>query len=138
MPRSARVPSYCLHKPSGQARVILDGRHVYLGPHGSPQSRESYARLIAERFLVTHPIRSSRPAGKPARAETSAVAVTPLAVNELLLQYLKFAEGYYVLDGQPTGELRNLKDAVRPLRAVYGSTDAATFGPRALKAVGST
>ncbi len=49
MPRPKRAPAYSLHKPSGQARVILDGRHVYLGPHDSPQSREKYARLLAER-----------------------------------------------------------------------------------------
>jgi len=51
MPREKRVPSYRLHRSSGQARVIIDGKHVYLGPYGSPQSREMYAKLIAERFM---------------------------------------------------------------------------------------
>jgi len=32
MPPSQRVPAYRLHKPSGQARVIVDGKHVYLVP----------------------------------------------------------------------------------------------------------
>jgi hypothetical protein len=51
MPRKLLVPSYKLHKPSGQARVILDGKHFYLGPFGSEESREKYARLIARRSI---------------------------------------------------------------------------------------
>ena len=47
MPRKS-VPSYRLHKPSGQARTIIDGRHVYLGKYNSPESRQRYARLLAE------------------------------------------------------------------------------------------
>ena len=36
MPVQARkVPSYRLHKPTGQAVVRLDGRDVYLGKHGT-------------------------------------------------------------------------------------------------------
>jgi hypothetical protein len=50
MPRRSKVPSYRLHKPSGQARVIIGGEHLYLGPYGSAESREKYARLVAERF----------------------------------------------------------------------------------------
>ena len=40
MPR--RLPSYRLHRPSGQAVVTLDGRDHYLGRHGSPASRAAY------------------------------------------------------------------------------------------------
>ena len=50
MSRSKSMPAYGLHKPSGQARVILGGRHVYLGPHGSAESQERYAQVIAEHF----------------------------------------------------------------------------------------
>ncbi len=32
MARRPRVPSYGLHKTSGQARVIIDGKQVYLDP----------------------------------------------------------------------------------------------------------
>ena len=35
--RKGRVPSYRLHKPSGQARVIINREHIYLGPYGSPK-----------------------------------------------------------------------------------------------------
>jgi hypothetical protein len=51
MPRFAApgwVPKYRLHKRSGQAYVSLNGRDLYLGAHGSEQSRAEYDRVIAE------------------------------------------------------------------------------------------
>lgn len=42
------IPKYGYHKGSGQARVLIGGRHIYLGRYGSPESREAYARAIAE------------------------------------------------------------------------------------------
>jgi len=42
------LPSYRLHKSSGQAVVTLDGHDYYLGLHGTPTSRARYDRLIAE------------------------------------------------------------------------------------------
>jgi hypothetical protein len=44
----ASIPSYRLHKASGQAIVTLSGRDYYLGGHGSPESRKKYNRLLAE------------------------------------------------------------------------------------------
>jgi integrase len=130
MPRLKRVPAYCPHKPSGQARVIIDGEHIYLGPFGSVESREKYARLIAQHFAPgTDSVAEPNPAGN------SSTRYPVLPVNELLVRYLQFAQTYYVRDGQPTGELDNLKDAMGPLRALYGSTPAGEFGPRALKLV---
>ena len=49
MPRKP-VPSYRLHKASGQARTIINGRHIYLGKYGSPESRQRYALLFATTF----------------------------------------------------------------------------------------
>jgi hypothetical protein len=37
--------------------------------------------------------------------------------------------------GSPPGEISNLKDAMRPLRTLHGTTPAEVFGPKALKAV---
>jgi hypothetical protein len=53
MPRRHSVPSYRLHKQSGQAIVTLtDGlggrRDVLLGKYGTPESRAEYARVLAE------------------------------------------------------------------------------------------
>lgn len=131
MPRSRNpIPTYRLHKPSGQAVVSLRGpdgrrRDVYLGGYDSPQSKVEYERILAE-------VRS----GTSGIATVTAGASFDLTVNELLVAYLRHAEGYYVHpDGTSTGELHALKDAVRPVKNLYGHTLAREFGPLALKAV---
>ncbi len=54
---------------------------------------------------------------------------------ELLLAYLRFAEGYYVKNGQPTSEYTCVKAAVKPLEGLYSGRPVAEFGPLDLKAV---
>jgi len=103
MPRKSSVPSYRLHKASGQARTIVNGRHIYLGKYGSPESREQYARILAEAVL---------PAGTPSPNRFDSQR---LLVSELLVAYLKFAETYYSDEGQPTKEFQSMVDAVGPL-----------------------
>ena len=39
MPRRTRTPSDHLHKPTGQSVVTLNGRDIYLGHHGTPESK---------------------------------------------------------------------------------------------------
>src|SRR5688572_13233983 len=46
-PKSSK-PSYCLHRSSGRAHVTIAGQTTYLGPFGSPESRDKYDRIIAE------------------------------------------------------------------------------------------
>lgn len=118
--RTPRTPAYRLHRPSGQAVVTLSGRDRYLGPHDSPESRAEYDRLVAQ-WLA---------AGRRLTTPES-----DLAINELLLAYLEFAEGYYVKRGEPTSEVTCLKYSIRPLRKLYGATPARDFGPLQLKAV---
>ena len=48
MAKRPRIPKYSLHKSSGRARVILNGRHIFLGKYGSEESLERYNRLVAE------------------------------------------------------------------------------------------
>jgi integrase len=126
MARQNRIPSYRLHKQSGQAVVTLtDGlgrrRDVLLGHHGGPESRVEYARVIAE-----WEANGRRLPGGPS-------AAPGLSVNELALAYWKHAELYYGF-GRRTGIMFNLRDAIRLLRQLYGHTPAADFGPLALKA----
>jgi len=123
---SSRIPKYRLHKPSGLAVVRLNGQDTYLGPHGSDESQQKYARLIKE-WLANHRLL--------APAEEADGPPGDLTIHELIDVYLKFAKGYYVKNGRPTGELHNLKDALKPLAQLYGDSAVATFGPRALKAV---
>ena len=125
MPRLTRkIPAYRLHKARNLAVVTLDGRNHYLGPFGSAESRREYDRLIAE-WLSTD--RQS----SPARDGGS----FGLTVDELILRYWRFAEQHYRRDGRPTRELENIKDAVRPVRRLYGGTKAADFRPSGLKAI---
>ena len=121
-----KIPSYRLHKPTGQAVVRLDGHDFYLGKYGTPESQESYHRKVAE--WVT--------AGVVASSGESRGAALDLSVNELILAFWHHAEGYYRrADGTPTAELEYLRLALRPLKSLYGTTPARDFGPVALKAV---
>lgn len=122
-----KLPSYRRHKVSGHAVVTLNGRDHYLGPHGSPESVDAYKRLIAEWTT----------AGPAATAATNAesTAGADFRICELLAAYLEYAERYYIKDGEPTGEAKNVKEATRQLQELYGMTPVADFGPTALKTV---
>jgi hypothetical protein len=49
MPRRRNfIPSYRLHRASGQAVVTLNGVDHYLGLHGTETSRREYDRVTAE------------------------------------------------------------------------------------------
>ena len=126
---SRRIPSYRRHKPSDQARVIISGRHIYLGKYGSPESWEKYHRIVADR------LNSGVGTGVPV---TNGHAASPaLSVSEVLVVYWRFALGYYRKNGRPTGELDNLRAALRPLRQLYGSTYVQEFGPDSLEVLRS-
>jgi integrase len=127
--RAPRTPKYCLHKPTGQARVILAGQHIYLGTYGSPEAEVRYKQIVAE-FLAT----GLTPAMQQAATTTKPGATITIA--ELLSAYLTHADTYYrAPDGKPTSELHCVKLALRPLRELYELSDAAKFGPLALQAV---
>jgi integrase len=122
MPKSAHVPAYKLHKPSGQARVIIRGRQHYLGPYGSEESREKYGRLIAELAAGGRPDQAHDPGAK-------------LLVVELVARYWDFAQGYYRKDGRPSAHLDAVRRNLRLLRQLYAHTPAGDFGPLALRAI---
>jgi hypothetical protein len=66
--KDSQVPSYRLHKQSGQAVVTLSGKDHLLGKHESRESREKYDRLIAEWINAGRRIpagRRARPDGHP-------------------------------------------------------------------------
>jgi integrase len=53
----------------------------------------------------------------------------------MVLGYVNFADGYYRKAGKPTGEVVNIKHALKHLKKAYGSAVAREFGPLSLKAV---
>jgi integrase len=123
MPRPKNpIPSYLLHRPSGQARVIINGQTIYLGKYGSKESKEKYHRLLAE-----FPTPESR------------VLVIedgePVAVAVLAAKFVEYAKKEYRKNGEPTEELCRIWAAIRPLVELYGATPVAGFTPKNLKAV---
>jgi hypothetical protein len=126
-PLKYKLPSYCLHKGTGQAVVTIDGPDQDLGPHGSPRSKAKYDAVIARWLATRH---------TPALRECAEqIPLAHLRINELLAAYLEYAEQYYRKNDKPTGEVRNIQDAIRPLRRLHEHTRVGDFGPVALKNV---
>jgi integrase len=131
MPRHTSIPTYRLHRQSGQAVVTLpDGpggrRDVLLGKHDTSESRAEYARVLGE----------WEAAGRRLAPRSEEGPAPDLTVNELLVQYLRWAEGHYRdAEGAVSRELENVKLALRALCQLYGHTAAPMFGPLALRAV---
>lgn len=133
MPRLTRkLPSYRLHKGSGQAVVTLDGRDHYLGTFGTPESRAEYDRLMVE-WLAARRL-------KPPTPDLAGDA-TPgdITIHELLLAFWRHAERHYrTPSGKASSELGNYRDTIRPLKQLYGFTPAREFSPLKLKALRGT
>jgi integrase len=121
--RPRRVPSYRLHKASGQAVVTLSGVDHYLGKHGTPASEERYNRLLAEWLAANRTL--------PAPQEPGVFSVA-----DLVLAYWSHAKVYYAdLDGKPTSQTDRVHRSLQMAQDLYGPTLAREFGPLALKAV---
>lgn len=118
MPRS-HIPAYRLHS-TGQGVVRLDGRDIYLGKHGTAESRERYNRVVAEWL-----------AGKNDQPNPHAAAV--LTLTQLAAHYLTHCEVYYRHpDGTPTGQYREEKYGSEVVLKLYGSEPVQDFGPKKL------
>ena len=125
MPKQPSVPRYRLHRARDCGVVTIGGRNFYLGKYNSPESKEEYARLIAEHFGSRCP-----PAIDPAKE------LAALTINQLILRYWReHVAEYYVKNGKPTDRQYHVKLALAPLRKLYGRTPAWEFGPKKLKAV---
>src|ERR1019366_1179540 len=117
-----RIPKLSHHRASGQAVVRLGGKDFYVGPWNTQVARNEYDRLVGE-WLA---------GGRQApTAATSSKTVT-----EIMAAFWEHAGNYYRYpDGTPTKEISSFRDALRPLRRLYGHTPAEDFGPLALKTV---
>jgi integrase len=125
--RTARIPKYCLHSPTGQAYVRIRGRTIYLGKHGTAASREAYGRAVAEYAASSSKAMIASP-----------VLANDVTVVELCSSYQDFAEGYYVKNGHPSGWLAHIRLIIKRLCGLYGREPAAAFGPIKFKAVRQT
>ena len=121
--RNLTPPRYGRHRPTDQARVVVNGKSHYLGRYGSPESRKKYAQLVARWEAARG---SLPPNPKPSGERT---------VVELVASYLSYVQTYYVKNGRPTHEQEGIRQALRHVMRLYGQTPAAEFGPLALKTV---
>ncbi len=128
MLRKSKVPSYCLHKASGQAVVRINGRDHYLGLYGTDESYAEYSRLIAE-------WRTSRQDSAVSAQAVSAITNPSLTISEVILKYRNFAKSYYSKNGEPSKEYFEMRFALKPVRELYGDTLSREFGPLKLQAV---
>lgn len=118
--RQLRVPSFRHHKASNQGFVEIAGKRHYLGVFGKPETREAYNRIVGQWLS----------AGR----ELPAPAMDDLTIVELIDRFWTYAERFYVdLQGEPTTEQAAYRQALKPLREMYGHSQASTFGPKALQ-----
>ncbi len=104
-----RVPSYRKHS-SGQARVTINGKDYLLGPYGSPESKESYGRLIAQYGAAAKPKHFGTPASKT-------------TIADVVDAFNAHAKVYYA----ESNEAYQYELATKPLKDLYGSTLASNF-----------
>ncbi len=127
------LPAYRQRKGYDQAIVTLTDsvsgkrRDYWLGTFDSSESRERYLRLLAEwetngrRWPERKEVASVAEAGRPTAG---------LTVAELISQYWAWAKTYYTHSASCS-----IRSALRVLRSHYGTADAGSFGPNALRIV---
>jgi len=119
MPKT-NIPSYRLHKATGQAFVELAGRRFYLGKHGSKASKKEYERRVAE-YLAN------------GRKLPPTLVKNGISCQELTIHFLEWAEGYYVKNGKQTATFDHCRNAVSLLIKHYGNESVNNFTPFALE-----
>lgn len=80
-------PKYALHKATGQARVRINGKSIYLGPYGSEESHRRYDEIVTDYMKGT-----------------LNVSYHKLTIAQLCVSYVKHAKAYYVKNGHITSE----------------------------------
>ena len=94
-------------------------RRTYrLGPYGSPESRQRYAQVLATWEAKRRALPDAAP--PPSR----------LTVTQLCFLYWRDIQSRY-----SRSELAGIKQAIRVLRALLGTSDAAAVGPNAMRTV---
>ena len=124
-------PSLVHHKPTGQARVRINGRDFYCGKFGSPESLARYQELLAQHTAGTIPSQRRKP-----RASTPAPRpIGPLTVELLAAKYLTehCAVHYRYPSGEPTQEVSEIRRYLQRLIDFTGRMPASEFGPKRLK-----
>jgi integrase len=125
----SRTPTLCRHRGRSLGYVTLDGREHYLGHWSADQRKPPPAVRAAYDELVARWLAHGRrlPDESPQ---------APATVNEIILAFVKYAQGHYrERSGTVCSEVEAIKHACAVVRELYCRTPAASFGPKALKAV---
>lgn len=134
--QSKKPPQYRLHRRSGRAVVTLTDaitgrrRDVYLGPHGSDESRSAYAAALATWEAAGRTFDGGPAEPGPAGKGGSSVTAVALAFWDSR----KRRAGWDGV-GRVPRELGHEQQALRVLRSMFGATPATAFGPVRLNAV---
>ena len=128
-------PQMRFHAHSGQARVRIDGKVIYLGPWDSAEAKANYHRLL----VTWHGQATDEPAPPPPPPRPSAPPVpieehppAGLTLAELCLLWIAFCQKKFTRkDGSMTSSIHGAQTVVRALEA-DGAMPAATFRARAL------
>ena len=104
-------PKYALHKATGQARVRINGKSIYLGPYDSEESRRRYDEIVSD-FMKG----------------TLNVSYHKLTIAQLCISYVTYAKTYYVKNGRITSEVSNIQTSSNfshsPIRRRIGTDSA--------------
>lgn len=134
--RKKTVPSYRLHKQSGQAVVTLackisgKRRDIMLGEYESPESRIAYAEAIAQ-WERDGRVLDNSPKPEPIRHDETTVAEVMLDWWEGVLKRYAVADP----EGRLPSHLYSYRVVVRLVRATCGNLPASRFGPKRLQEV---
>lgn len=118
MSRLPQYPSKPNHA-SGQARIRLGKKTIYLGKWGSPESIQKFHALLAEHL------------GQP--DEPAAPDPYSTTIATLLAKHHDWAVKRFVKNGVPTREADSRKSALRPVFQFYGDCLTKDFGPLAFQ-----
>lgn len=123
MPRlSKSIPRYQKHRASGQAVVTLNGKDIYLGPHGSKASKLAYDVAITEWLANGRQLPSSKVEGQR-------------TVVELIAAYNSHMKETYPNYSAFNSEPSRVKPVLKLVKEMYGREAISQFGPLSLKAV---
>lgn len=127
-----KTPSYRQRKGYDQALVTLTDaatgrrRDYWLGPYGTPASRERYHRVIAE--WEANGRRLPEPEATITTGSSAPAGDDGVTVDDIITRFWRWAGAHYV--GR---ERETFRPVLRLLRQMDGATPAAVYGPRRLR-----
>jgi integrase len=125
--KSKSPPKYRHHKARDLAVVTINRSDHYLGPYGSPDSYNEYAKLIAEWRQ-----------GLQGEAVSTTSPNESIRIAELTLSYWTHCQTYYHHEDGSNGRLAVVRSAMQAVNACFANEKASNFGPLKLQTARQT